>query len=185
MNLPFQYSIIYSQRKSVSIEVRPDNQVIVRAPERCPHSFIDSFIYKKADWVMKHLELNQQHQKEQEQRPPEPKLTDSQRRRYIETARNIFTQKAAYYARIMGVTYNRIAIREQKTRWGSCSSKGNLNFNYRLHYLPQELMDYVVVHELSHRIHMNHSRDFWALVGQYDKDYKLHQTQLRNIGIDK
>lgn len=185
MNLPFQYSIIYSRRKSVSIEVRPDNRVIVRAPERCPRSFIDSFIYKKADWVMKHLELNQQRQKEKEQRPPEPKLTDSQRRRYIETARSIFTQKVAYYARIMGVTYNRIAIREQKTRWGSCSSKGNLNFNYRLHYLPQELMDYVVVHELSHRIHMNHSRDFWALVGQYDKDYKLHQTQLRNIGIDK
>ena len=90
-----------------------------------------------------------------------------------------------YYAPKIGVTFERVAIRNQKGRWGSCSSKGNLNFNYRLHYLPQELMDYVVVHELSHRIHMNHSRDFWALVGQYDKDYKLHQTQLRNIGIDK
>ena len=94
-------------------------------------------------------------------------------------------QRLMYYAPKIGVTFERVAIRNQKGRWGSCSSKGNLNFNYRLHYLPQELMDYVVVHELSHRIHMNHSRDFWALVGQYDKDYKQHQTELRNIGIDK
>ena len=182
MNLPFQYSIIYSQRKSVSIEVRPDNRVIVRAPERCPRSFIDSFIYKKADWVMKHLELNQQHQKEQEQRPPEPKLTDSQRRRYIETARSIFTQKAAYYARIMGVTYNRIAIREQKTRWGSCSSKGTLSFNWRLMLAPPAILDYVVVHELCHLTHMDHSKAFWQAVASVYPDYAAARKWLKEHG---
>lgn len=182
MSLPFQYSIIYSRRKSVSIEVRPDNQVIVRAPERCPRSFIDSFIYKKSDWVVKHLELNLQRQKEKEQRPPEPKLTDSQRRRYIETARSIFTQKAAYYARIMGVTYNRIAIREQKTRWGSCSSKGNLNFNWRLIFAPEEVVDYIVIHELAHRKEMNHSKAFYDVVASVMPDYKEQQKWLREHG---
>ena len=77
-----------------------------------------------------------------------------------------------------------ITIRNQKRRWGSCSSKGNLNFNYRLHYLPQELMDYVVVHELAHRLEMNHSARFWNIVGQYDPKYREHQKQLTEIGIN-
>lgn len=97
--------------------------------------------------------------------------------------RRHFMERLKFYAPQMGVTYGRITIRNQKGRWGSCSSKGNLNFNYRLHYLPQELMDYVVVHELAHRVHMNHSREFWAFVEQYYKDYKESKKRLREIGI--
>ena len=77
-------------------------------------------------------------------------------------------ERLQLYAPQMGVSYNRVTIRNQKGRWGSCSSKGNLNFNYRLHYLLQELMDYVVVQELAHRFEMNHSARFWNIVGKYD-----------------
>lgn len=97
--------------------------------------------------------------------------------------RRHFTERIQYFAGQMGVTYGCITIRNQKGRWGSCSSKGNLNFNYRLHYLPQELMDYVVVHELAHRVYMNHSGEFWAFVGQYDKNHREHKRRLREIGI--
>jgi len=94
-----------------------------------------------------------------------------------------FLAKVEYYAGIMGVTYGRITVRNQKTRWGSCSSKGNLNFNYRLAYLPEELFDYVVVHELAHRIHMNHSESFWQTVARYYPDYLSCKKRLNKIRI--
>ena len=83
----------------------------------------------------------------------------------------------------MGVTYGRITIRAQRTRWGSCSSKGNLNFNYLLYYLPEELMDYVVIHELAHRKHMNHSSYFWREVERYCPDYRQRRARLRGVQI--
>lgn len=91
--------------------------------------------------------------------------------------------RVAYYSKIMGVTVGRITIRNQKTRWGSCSSKGNLNFNYQLYYLPEELLDYVVIHELAHRRHMNHSADFWAEVEKYCPDYKVQRKWLKEYKL--
>ena len=82
----------------------------------------------------------------------------------------------------MGVTYGRISIREQKTRWGSCSSAGNLNFNWRLIFAPEEVLDYVVVHELAHRKEMNHSKAFYAVVESVLPDYKSSRRWLREHG---
>ena len=173
MSFPISYEIIYSKRKSVAIQIRPDGQVIVRAPYGCPRSFINSFIHQKADWIVKHsAENKQRYEKQVQLKKDRPTLSDAQRKRYIETARSIFTQKAAYYARLIGVTYGRISIREQKTRWGSCSSKGNLNFNCLLMLAPPEVLDYVVVHELCHRKQMNHSKAFRAEVEKVFPDYK-------------
>lgn len=81
--------------------------------------------------------------------------------------------------------FNRISIRNQKTRWGSCSSNKNLNFNYKIVFLPYELAEYLVVHELCHLIHFNHSKDFWNLVENYCPDYRIHQKILRNYQVIK
>ena len=183
MSFPISYEIIYSKRKSVAIQIRPDGQVIVRAPYGCPRSFINSFIHQKADWIVKHSAENKQRCEKQVQlKKDRPTLSDAQRKRYIETARSIFTQKAAYYARLIGVTYGRISIREQKTRWGSCSSRGTLSFNYRLIYGPAGPLDYVVVHELCHLTHMNHSKDFWDMVERIMPDYRIYKQWLREHG---
>ena len=174
-NIP--YRVIRSSRRTISVQIAPSGEVLVRCPRRMSNADIRRFVESKSGWIEKHLEKQTAAQL--------PAFTAEQIQVLARQARQTIPERVAHFAPLVGVTYGRITIRSQHTLWGSCSSKGNLNFNYRLHYLPQELMDYVVVHELSHRIHMNHSRDFWALVGQYDKDYKQHQTELRNIGIDK
>lgn len=177
---PFSYEIIYSSRKTLAIQITADGRVRVRAPEQIPHSAIENFLTEKENWVLKHL------QKKQEAaansffgRQP---LSDADRHHYREIARDIFTQKTAYYAQIMNVTYGRISIREQKTRWGSCSGAGNLNFNWRLIFAPEEVLDYIVVHELAHRKEMNHSPAFYEIVRQILPEYKKQQKWLRENG---
>ena len=88
-------------------------------------------------------------------------------------------ERVEYYCRIMNVQVGKVTIRNQKTRWGSCSSKGNVNFNYLLYYLPEELLDYVVVHELAHRRHMNHSQRLWEEVEKYCPDYRNCRKKLK------
>ena len=109
-------------------------------------------------------------------------ITEEERRDGILRAKKIFPERTAYFAKRMGVTYNRITIREQKTRWGSCSSAGNLNFNWKLLLMPPELLDYVVVHELAHRKEMNHSPRFWAIVEKELPDYCNRREKLKILG---
>lgn len=183
MKHPFDYEIIYSSRKTVAVQVTRDGEVRVRAPRRCSRSFIETFITEHEDWILKHLQQAQEQKKRsKEARAGRPPLSDEARNRYIRTARDIFSRKTAYYARIMGVTYGRITIREQKTRWGSCSSKGNLNFNWRLILAPESVLDYVVVHELAHRKEMNHSPAFYAVVESVLPDYRKARKWLKDNG---
>ena len=141
MKHPFKYEIIYSSRKTLAIQITPDGSVKVRAPKRCPKSTIECFLNEKESWILKHVNKAMQN-------PPVMKnlLSVQERNRYIKIARDIFTQKTAYYASILNVTYGRISIREQKTRWGSCSSEGNLNFNWRLIFAPEEVLDLSLIH---------------------------------------
>lgn len=176
-NHPFSYETIYSSRKTLAIQVTPDGKVTVRAPKQMSNSTIDHFLTEKEAWILKHLE-----KAEKNPVPELPPISEEERRRYISIARDIFTAKTAYYASIMHVSYGRISIREQKTRWGSCSSAGNLNYNWRLIFAPEEVLDYIVVHELAHRREMNHSKAFYAIVESVLPDYKKSQRWLRDNG---
>ena len=100
----------------------------------------------------------------------------------VKLAKQVIPEKVAYYARLMNVTYGRISIRRQKTRWGSCSREGNLNFNCLLMLAPPEVLDYVVVHELSHRLEMNHSARFWAQVAKVIPEYRTPRKWLKEQG---
>ena len=104
-------------------------------------------------------------------------------KRYREAAREYFPKRVAYYQARMGGTYERIVIREQKTRWGSCSSRGTLSFNWRLMLAPPAVLDYVVVHELAHLQQMNHSKRFWDVVAQVMPDYKVYRNWLKENGM--
>lgn len=101
---------------------------------------------------------------------------------YRSEAAYIFDKRAAKYARIIGVTYHQIHIKDQKSRWGSCSGKGNLNFNWRLVMAPGEVLDYVVIHELCHLVHMNHSPEFWELVERSCPSYAKQKRWLKANG---
>ncbi len=103
---------------------------------------------------------------------------------YRQRARQYLEEKTAVWSRIMNTDYGRIAIRDQATRWGSCSGKGNLNFNWRLVLLPEDLVDYVVVHELAHRFFMNHSKAFWSVVEKEIPDYRSRRKRLREYESD-
>ena len=180
MQHPFPYEVIYSDRKSLAIQITAQATVRVRVPKNCPAPTIDTFLYEKQAWILKHLDSASQRL---EQSSEKPQISENDRKRYIQLARDIFTRKTEYYARIMGVTYGRISIREQKTRWGSCSAKGNVNFNYQLAFLPEELLDYVVIHELAHRRHMDHSKEFWAEVERYCPDYRERREMLKQFAL--
>jgi hypothetical protein len=101
-----------------------------------------------------------------------------------EIARGAIRQCVEARARVMDVTYGRIAIRDQRTRWGSCSNAGNLNFNWRLALAPFAVLDYVVVHELAHRIELNHSARFWQIVVRHCPEHGAHRAWLRAHGAE-
>ncbi len=175
---PKEYEIIYSYRGSIAIEVTRRGEVTVRAPKDTPRSDIEQFLIKKQKWILKHLK----NAMENPLPPSPPPLSDSERRRYMEAAREIFTRKTAYYASIMGVTYGRISIREQKTCWGTCSSDGNLSYNWRIILAPENVVDYIVVHELAHRKVHNHTPEFYRVVETVLPDYKKEQKWLKENG---
>ncbi len=112
----------------------------------------------------------------------EAALTAALRRWYAEQARAVLTERTTYWAGVLCVGPQRIFIREQKSRWGSCSSRGNLSYNWRAVMAPPAVVDYLVIHELCHMKEPNHSAAFWALVGQADPLYKEHRKWLRSNG---
>ena len=170
------YELIRSDRKTISLQVKPDGRVIVRAPQRLAKYRVARFVKDHEDWILK------QQKKLEDYRETCHVITDEERRAGVQKALKIFPERTAYFAARMGVTYGRITIREQKTRWGSCSSAGNLNFNWKLVLMPLEILDYVVVHELAHRKEMNHSPKFWVIVEREMPDYQERKQKLKELG---
>lgn len=176
-----EVTVIKSNRKTVAIRINPDLTVTVRAPLRATKKDIEKILQEKESWILKHMADIQRRKAEYEAKG-EARLTNEEIRALADQALKIIPERAAYYAKRIGVNYGRITIRDQKTRWGSCSSKGNLNFNCLLMLAPQEVLDYVVVHELCHRKEMNHSKAFWTEVEKVLPKYRDSVKWLKTEG---
>lgn len=176
-----EVTVIRSARKTLAIQVNPDLTVTVRAPKRASAKEIQRVLAEKEDWIEKHLEKFRQ-QKELLEKEEVEHLTNAEIKKLADQALSYIPERVAYFAKLVGVSYGRITIRNQKTRWGSCSSKGNLNFNCLLMLTSPEIIDYVVVHELCHRKQMNHSAAFWKEVEKILPDYKSRVKWLRTNG---
>ena len=172
------YKIIRSGRKTLALEVR-DGELIVRAPYRMPERVIESFIKEKQEWIGRAIRRQEKQEKEAS---GEGVLSENEIRALSEEAARRLPEFVREYAPLVGVTYGKISIKLLKSRWGSCSAKGNLNFNCLLALAPEEVQRYVVVHELCHRKEMNHSRRFWAEVGKVLPDYRLREKWLKEHG---
>ena len=173
-----EYTLIKSRRKTISLEVRADG-VIVRAPNRTSKREADAFVQKHEEWIQKKKE---QIALKQAREQAAPKLSPEEREALARKAKETIPARAAYYAQLMGAQYGRITLRCQKTRWGSCSAKKNLNFNILLMLTPPEVVDSVVVHELCHLWEMNHSARFYERVYAVYPEYDRWNRWLKENG---
>lgn len=213
------HQIIRSKRKTISLEVKPDGSLIVRAPASVTDAQIQALVNKKADWIRKTQTRLAERYPPQEPKTFTPgetfwylgeqyplRLTDRQRPPleldgafllsravqsrakevfiawYREETRQITQDLIDKYSKQYGFKVRMVRITSARTRWGSCSSNHNLNFTYRLCMAPLPVVDYVVVHELTHlRIH-NHSKAFWQAVAQVNPAYHQHRAWLKEHG---
>ncbi len=180
------FVLIRSNRRTWSICVEEDGRVTIRVPLRMTEREIDRILSDKQGWIVKHYEERQRKLRERSntQNPLSLAQQEALKKRYMQAAKEYFPKRVAYYQQFTGGRYERISIREQKTRWGSCSSRGTLSFNWKLMLAPPGILDYVVVHELCHLRHMNHSRDFWAAVESVLPDYKERRKWLKDHGSE-
>ena len=175
--------VVRSRRKTLALEVKAPTRVIVRAPMRTSQKAICEFVESHRAWIAAALARVQAHQEARAQAvQQEGLLTEEDLAALAREARTIIPARVEYFAARMGVSYGRITLRCQKTRWGSCSTAGNLNFNVLLMLAPPEVLNYVVIHELCHRLEMNHSARFWDLVTYCDPDQRLHRAWLKEHG---
>ena len=172
------YELIRSNRKTIALQIKSDGRIVVRAPLRMAARDIQHFVDSKAAWIEKHLSAIQQRQEE----PAASTFTPEQLHQLADAAKQYIPRRAARFAALVGVSYGRITIRAQKSRWGSCSGKGNLNFNCLLMLCPEDVRDYVVVHELCHRRELNHSPRFWAEVEKVLPGYMVQRKWLKDNG---
>lgn len=168
------YDIIRTRRRTMAAQIK-DGRLIVRAPLYATDGEIRDFVQKHQRWAEKHLA------EAQALDAIEP-LTADELRDLAQQAKAVIPQRVATYAPLIGVTYGRITIRAQRSRWGSCSGKGNLSFNCLLMLTPSEVIDSVVVHELCHRKEMNHSPRFYAEVLRVCPDYQKCRNWLKENG---
>lgn len=175
------YRVIRSKRKTISIEVNNDLEVIVRAPKWVSLREIRYFVDEKESWIRKAI-ARVEKARENRSNLPDVRLSETELQELANKAKTVISDRVEYYAGLLGVSYGRITIRHQKTRWGSCSAKGNLNFNCLLMLAPPEVLDAIVVHELCHRKVMNHSERFYKEVYRVYPDYDKWNKWLRDHG---
>ena len=168
-----EYELIRSSRRTMALEVTPDCRVLVRAPMGLSRAQIDVFVARHALWVEKHLER----QRTRQLRHPEP--AEQERKEYIRRAREVLPEKVALYGKIMGLHPTGVTITGARKRFGSCSGKNRICFSWRLMQYPEEAVNYVVVHELAHIRHKNHSKAFYDCVAQVLPDWRERRALLK------
>ena len=167
------YDVVFSKRKTVSLSVKC-GKVILKAPYGAPRKILDSVVEKHREWIEKQLAI--QSKKEKAEGVLTPQVIADLRK----NARAYFNEKTAVFADIMGLKYSSIKITSARHRFGSCSSKGNICFSYMLMLYPEQAREYVIVHELSHLVHMNHSAEFYRTVEKFMPDWKSRKALLKN-----
>ena len=160
-----EFEIKRSKRKTVSLEITRDASILVRAPLKMPREAIDAFVTKNLAWIESHM-------KRREAKNQRENVSDKQREELIDAAKIIIPEKVRYFAEIMRVSPTGVKITSARTRFGSCSGKNSLCFSWRVMLYPEKAVDYVVIHELSHIKHHDHSDAFWKTVEKYMPDYK-------------
>lgn len=167
-----EYEIIRSKRRTVSLQVRRDGSVLVRAPLKASEKAIDEFVIKHENWIKSKQEIAKN------RHLPED-FSENEVKELKNKLKEIITPILEKYSKIMGVEPIKVSINSAKTRFGSCSSKKTLNFSYRLVLYPYEAIEYVCVHELAHLKEMNHSKKFWQIVASILPDYKKRKELLK------
>ncbi len=167
-----EFEIKRSSRKTLCLEITREAKILVRAPKRVRRDVIDDFVRKNEAWIEAHL-------RKREEKNAREALDEAGIAELTALAKAVIPQKVEHFAKIVGVTPTGVRITGAKTRWGSCSGKNSLCFSYRLMLYPEKAVDYVVLHELCHILHHNHSKDFWQAVERYMPDYKAAQKMLK------
>lgn len=167
------YTVIYSKRKTMGLEITKDLKILVRAPMRAAKRDIEQMVQKHAGWIDSHLEKQRLRL---EARPQLSQEAQESLRRY---AKAVIPSKVAYYGRLMGLVPAGITITSAEKRFGSCSAKNRLCFSWRLMRYPEAAVDYVIVHELAHIVHKNHGKAFYALIETHMPDYKERKKLLK------
>ena len=167
------YRVIRSDRKTMGLEIGAELEVLVRAPKRVQEAFIEEFVHKHRAWILEKLE------KRRAFLEAHPTPTEAELRLWMVEAKARIPERVAHYAGIMGLTYAGIRFNRNKTRIGSCCRKNLLSFSCRLMGYSQEVVDYVIVHELAHVPHKNHGPAFWRTVEAVLPDYRLRRRMLR------
>jgi predicted metal-dependent hydrolase len=157
------------------LAVYPDGAVVVTAPSYFGIRVIEYFLAKHAGWLQRKVEEVKGKTVVRIARRDIPELKQK--------ALRFAQERCVHYASVYGVSFSRISIRAQKTRWGSCSHTGSLTFNYRIAALPAHLAEYVIVHEMCHLLELNHSADFWRHVARIIPEHKAVRKEIRNIAV--
>ena len=176
-----QYKLIRSRRKTISIQVGQDGILVVRAPLYSGIPQIEGFILEKMPWIEKQKRLQQEKTLKLSSVKP---MTPEQFSRLKKIAKGLASQRIAYYAPMLGVSdrLGKVTVRCQKTKWGSCTSEGNISINCLLALAPQQVFDSVIVHELCHLLEMNHSKRFYYHVLRVFPEYQKWNRWLKENG---
>lgn len=189
--VPLVYTLsVSSQRHTTAIRITPEENITVYVPESFTEEETEEVIHEQGRWILATLEEQRRKRAANEQRRQSPDNPDQillERERGTRLIRPAIATAIARYEPLLPAWHRpitRITIREQQTRWGSCSQKGGLNFNWKLINAPQEVLEYVVVHELCHLCYMNHQAPFWHLVEELMPDYRTWRAWLRQHGSE-